>query len=457
MVVSTQRTRNRQRNEPCDPRSIERGVRQLLADKVSGTTVGLWLLLPEYMRLGTWELLCGWCGQSGEGVEPRLALQLINEAALCVNGVRDKRSLGQRGFEAACGLPFIATDCAIHNLLDQHTVEEARELQVALGMLRRQRGDFQGDLLAIDPHRIASSSKRRTRLFKAKNNKGASKQVQTFFCLDADTQQPLAFTMGTASRTAGKAAMDLMDLAGRILPQTDHRPLILADAEHYSAALFDYALDQSPFDLLVPQPSLKSAQRAMAKVPQDQWNKQWAGYATATGPFRFKKAGHELYQLIEREGEREQEYRYNGFLATAPRDEMTMLTQQYPSRWHIEQFFDTDQHLGWGRAGTLNLNIRYAHMTMGLLAQAAIHRMRERLGPPFSQWEAPHLARGLFTNIDGDIRVHHNTVIVTLYNTENLPAPIRQHYTNLPEKLREEGVCPKIPWLYDLELDFRFK
>jgi hypothetical protein len=41
-------------------------------------------------------------------------------------------------------------------------------------------------------------------------------------------------------------------------------------------------------------------------------------------------------------------------------------------------------------AGTLNLNIRYGQMTMALVAQAAIHQMRQRLGEPFSQWDASH-------------------------------------------------------------------
>ena len=81
---------------PSDPRSLERGVRQCLADKVAGNLVGLWLLIPELLRLGVWDLLCGWTGRRGEYVEPRLALQLVNEAALCVTGIRARRSLGRR-------------------------------------------------------------------------------------------------------------------------------------------------------------------------------------------------------------------------------------------------------------------------------------------------------------------------------------------------------------------------
>ncbi len=64
--IETKRTRRRTRAEPCDPVSLERGVRQRLADKISGNMVGLWLLIPEHLRLGTWDLLCGWSGQPGE-------------------------------------------------------------------------------------------------------------------------------------------------------------------------------------------------------------------------------------------------------------------------------------------------------------------------------------------------------------------------------------------------------
>ena len=97
----------------------------MLADKISGTLVGSWLLIPEHLRLGTWDLVCGWCGRDGARLEPRLALQLVNEAVLCAARIRQRRSLSQKGCELACGLPFVATDQAIHTLLNAHTVREA--------------------------------------------------------------------------------------------------------------------------------------------------------------------------------------------------------------------------------------------------------------------------------------------------------------------------------------------
>lgn len=68
-------------------------------------------LVAEHLRLGTWDLLCGWTGQPTLRPEPRWAMQLVHEAAICTTGVRAQRTLQQRGgFELANGLPFVATD-----------------------------------------------------------------------------------------------------------------------------------------------------------------------------------------------------------------------------------------------------------------------------------------------------------------------------------------------------------
>ena len=142
-MLETRASRKRTKPEPCDPLSIERGVRQLLADKVTGNLAGVWLLVAEHLRLGTWDLLCGWTGQPTAQIEPRLALQLVHEAAICTAGIRADRTLHQRGgFELANGLPFVATDIAVHQLLAGCTIRDSQRLQVALGKIRALRGIF---------------------------------------------------------------------------------------------------------------------------------------------------------------------------------------------------------------------------------------------------------------------------------------------------------------------------
>lgn len=432
-------------------------MRQLLADKVSGTMMGVWLLIPELLRLGAWDLLKGWCAKPGQAVEPRLALQLVNEAALCTAGVRKGRSLSQKGFELANGLPFVASDQAVHQLLNAHTVAQAQQLQCALGQIRRAGNDYAGRLLAIDPHHMRSYTKRQTRRHRHNQNQRAVKTLQTFFCLDADTHQPLGFTIGSSAKTATQGTRELLGLAAAILKPEQGQSLVLADKEHCCAALFDYVANETPFDLLTPIPNTPHQRKKMQRIDPAAFTEQWAGLATATRPYHFTKHPNlDLHEIIQRLGENKDHCQRNSFLCTCQRDEVQTLSQDYPKRWHVEEFFNANQALGWKRAGTLNLNIRYGQMTMALIAQAASHQLRQRLGEPHSQWDATHLAKDLFNGLDGDIRVSDDTICITYYNAPNADK-LRDHYENLPDKLAREDVSPHVPWLYDFKLDFRFR
>jgi hypothetical protein len=419
--------------------------------------VGLWLLVPEHLRLGTWDLLCQWTSQPSGRVEPRLALQLVHEAALCVAGVRQSRCLSQKGFELLNGLPFVASDQALHDLLEQRTVADSQALQKALGWLRRARGHFRGQLLAIDPHRIRSYSKRLTCRYRANDCSEPYKAAQTFFCLDVDTHQPLCFTSASSAISVSQATPALLTLAADILNPQGDRPLVLADTEHYTVALFESILQNDRFDLLAPMPNQPHLFKAIKKLSPDPFIPRWAGFATAELPYRFKYSPSGPFtQLIQRSGEKPDDYHFKAFLATRPRQTLDNLTSDYPKRWHVEEFFNFHQDLGWHRAGTLNLHIRYGQMSTALIAQAALHQFRQRLGPPFASWDAKHLAKAIFNGIDGDIRVTRDTIIVTFYNAPNAHL-LHSHYSDLPNKLLRENVDPHIPWLYRYKLDFRFK
>jgi hypothetical protein len=437
---------------------LERGVRQMLADKVSGDLAGVWLLVAEHLRLGTWDLLCGWTGQPSQRVEPRLALQLVHEAAVCTAGIRDGRTLHRRGgFELANGLPFVAADAAVFELLRQHTVADSQRLQVALGKLRRASGHFQGRLLAIDPHRVLSHSRRRMRERVERGGSRPAKMAQTFWILDAQTQQPIAFTTATAARSVPVATPELLDLAGEILALETRRALVLADTEHFAADLLADVHRRPEFDLLAPLPSQPAFRKQYQAIPEEQFHRRWAGFATAKVPYELKWGrGGSYWQFVERFGERPEDWRFRGFVCTRDRDEVVALTEDYPKRWHLEEFFNFNQALGWQRAGTMNLNIRYGQMTMALIAQAVIHQLRTRLGEPYRTWDANHLARDLFFALEGDVRVKDNTIVVTYYNAPNAEQ-LRASYEDLPHKLKQENINPAVPWLYGYKIDFRFR
>jgi hypothetical protein len=441
---------------------VEREVRQLLADKVSGNLLGLWLLVPEHLRLGTWDLLRGWSGQSAhESVAPRLGLHLVHEAALCRPTLRADRSLRHTGFELLNGLPWLPTDGAVHDLLEDHTIQQAQCLQIALGKLRRASGHFPSQVFALDPHRLVSYSKRDMIERRLKANEPATKQLQTFFLLDTKTRQPICIANASSARDLSSATKELLGLAQQILPRPQEdqpRPLIVADVEHYTVELVDYVRDQTMFDLLVPLRQTKPLQKHYHALSEEKFDRKWAGYAIATETFQPRRTTckQPCYRYIQRSGEKTQEYHFKGFCCTGQRQEVPALTAEFPDRWHIEEFFRFDQHLGWKRAGTLNLHIRLGQMTMALLAQAVIHQLRQRLGAPFNQWDSTHLAKDLFGGLEGDVRVHDDTILVTYYNAPQAQ-DWKTHFENLSQRLQNEGVDPRVPWLYDFKVDFRFR
>ncbi|MFA6135710.1 MAG: transposase [Phycisphaerae bacterium] len=418
---------------------------------------GLWLLVPEHLRLGTWDLLRAWTRQAPERMEPRLALQLVHEAALCSNGLRDGRCLTLRGFETLNGLPFLANDTAVHEVLDGRTVADAEKLQVALGKLRRASGHYTGKLLLIDPHRPPSYSHRHMRKHQKDRGSKPIKTAQTFFCLDGDTSQPVCFTAANSARTVSQATPGLLRMAHDILVPLATRTLVAADTEHFAVELLDHIQTDTSFDLITPMPHRQSDQRRLRQIPPEAFTRHWAGYATTVLPYtpHHSRSGP-YYQLVQRQGERSEDWQFNAFISTTNRDPVEALTRDYPRRWHIEEFFNCDQSLGWRRAGTMNINIRYGQMTMALLAQTVIHQFRKRLGTPFADWDAKHLASDIFRGLVGDIRVAGDTILVTYYNAPNRER-LQAQYQDLPAKLRAEGIEPAIPWLYGFQLDFRFR
>ena len=447
--LEIQHTRRRKKTISITAQSNERDIRQILAGKLSGTHLGAWLLIPELLRLGAWDLLTGTFNK--RALDPRIALQMVGESAVCVNRIRRKSALCNQGFSLAAGLSALATDHSVHQLLDGHRIVDYEQLQVTLMQLRRLAGHYHSpQVLAIDPHRMVSATRRRMPAKKKKPDQPSQKMLQSFFCTDIDTRQPLAFTMGSSGKNGSPATAQLMELLtrGGVGPA-----LVVADKEHFTQELAAAFAGDCPLDILMPVPMRAKIFQTITAL---RFTPMWAGYAIAEGTYAFADHGPRLRLLAQREGEDPSSYAYKAFLTSSALSAEHLLTTLYPKRWSIEEFFNFEGDMGWNRASTFNLNIRYGKASLALLAQAATHQLRTRLPDPYQTWTARHLAGQVLTNMEGDLRVKDDTIIVTYYR-DHQRLNLARTYENLPQQLAAEGVNPKIPWLFDFKLDFRFK
>jgi hypothetical protein len=376
---------------------------------------------------------------------------MVNESALCVSGERPVRSVSHQGFELLNGLPFLASDVSIHQLLNEHTINEAKQLQRALGKLRLSRGHYSKEgLLAFDPHRIHSYTKRIMPAKKKNRGSRSEKIMQTFFCIDAVTGQPVAFRIGCSSTTTSRATIELMAIVKSILP---YNGTAMADSEHVTAAIINEFAKDEQLDIIMPMPMTMKTKQVIEGI---NYQRKWAGYALGQTTYEMSGVSSPVELVVQRTREIDSEYAYKAFAVTGAKDRLKLLSEDYPERWTIEEFFNFEAAMGWRRASTMNLNIRYGKMSLALIAQAATYQLRQKLQKPYKNWTAKHLADSVFRGIEGDLRVKNDTIIVTFYDfPEDLN--IKTYYENLPEKLISEGIDPRIPWLYNFKLDFKFK
>ncbi len=410
---------------------------------------GLWFLVAEHLRLGTWDLLKGITGGGDQDIAPRFGMQLINEASLCRNRVRSNNYINSQGFELLNGMSVLASDVQIHNFLNGLNMQQASDLQQALMLIRNNRGHFPSYIIAIDPHRITSATSRIMQMKKKQPNQPARKMLQTFFANDVQTGQPLVCGIGSNGKNTTKATIELLDKIKLVNPQA----LIVADKEHFTAELINEIKDNYDFEFLVPIISSQKLRRIEQSLT---FNKLWAGYAIAETVYKLSSKEGEHRLIVQREGETLQTYIYKSFLTISDKPAKELLTNIYDQRWSIEEFFNFDGAMGFDRASTFNLNVRYNKMSLAMIAQAAGFEFRKKLPDPYNSWNAQHLSDAIYRNIDGDVRAVDDTIVVTCYNAPK-EFKLKENYQNLPQKLASKGINPRVPWLYNFKLDFRFK
>ena len=181
----------------------------MLSNKLSGTQLGLWLLVPEYLRLGVWDLLKGCFSKNADDdLNARIGLQLVNGSALCVNRIRQRGSLCNQGFSLVNKLSFLCADESVHELLIINTVQTYEQMQITLMQLRSLENHYSDpQIVALDPDRINTATKRVMPHKKKRPNEAAHKMMQTFFAVDAFTGQPLNFTHGSSGKNFSPATI----------------------------------------------------------------------------------------------------------------------------------------------------------------------------------------------------------------------------------------------------------
>ncbi|OYT12182.1 MAG: hypothetical protein B6I19_10200 [Bacteroidetes bacterium 4572_114] len=194
-------------------------------------------------------------------------------------------------------------------------------------------GHYTRGIIAIDPHRIISTTKRVMPEKKKQPNEPSGKLLQTFFGLGTGLGQPIGFGMGSPGVNTTKATIRLLNIVALI----EKMGLIIADKEHFTNELARYMKLETQFGFVIPVINSKRIQKIERSLD---FQPLWAGYAIAETPFRFARGKEEYRLLVQREGEAKLQYR--SFLALSDLPASKLLTEIFVKRRSIEGFFNFD-------------------------------------------------------------------------------------------------------------------
>ena len=151
------------------------------------------------------------------------------------------------------------------------------------------------------------------------------------------------------------------------------KSLILADKEHFTIDLLKKFNNHRLYDILMPAPMTAKTKKLLSKLS---YKRQWAGFAIGETTYTFNN--NDQYRLLaQRSGENAGTYSYRAFITTSGKDAIELLSEEYDKRWSIEEFFNFEGAMGFNRASTFNLNIRYGKLSLAMIAQAATYEFRK--------------------------------------------------------------------------------
>jgi hypothetical protein len=89
------------------------------------------------------------------------------------------------------------------------------------------------------------------------------------------------------------------------------------------------------------------------------------------------------------------------------------------------------------------------------MAYHVIDNFRHDLGPAYRKMKPDLIYRNFVNGVNGKVQLRGNDIEVTIYGFEHESA-VNSIFSNLSDKLEQAGVDPKIPWLGNRIIKFKF-
>jgi len=425
-------------------------VTALLKRGLTTTSAGGFFFIPYLLQLVGHDLAVSLGPTKQEGLQnERIALGIIFESIFgYTDGIRAVDSVSRADFGLLAGLPFLVSPSSQYRFLQAVKMKDALDFQVALSKHLVTLGQVSsGGPVNIDGHNLKTfSRKAMKRSFITKEGR-YGKAIRTFYTQDQESKKPLVALATYSGTTVSQVTRKMANLTRKVIGQDF---LMIADKEWYCGQLIQELHKHCGVTVLTPVKRSQKRVKEFETVPLDKYDDTvWGNIATLyttmsnfEGPLQMflkKQSNGKYFALI-----------------TSARDMTTNIAMPtYTKRWRIENFFGDNAFLGINRLPSLNLNAIQTMLSLRLLSFHMVDNFRHDLGPAYKNKTPDIIHREFINGVQGRIQLNRDIIEVSIYGFEH-EAAAAAILTNLDAKLENAGVNPRIPWLGNRRLRFKF-
>lgn len=429
---------------------IEHDLTALLKRGLTTTSAGGFFFIPYLLQLKVYDHLKEMGQPKLEGIpKERLDLGLLFESLFgYTKGVRSVDSVSRTDFGLLFGLPFLPSPSTQYRYLHSISVQEGLDFQVALGKSLVELGQVSsGFPVNIDAHNVKTYSRKEMKQSYLTKEERYGKAIRTFYTQDQQSSKPLLALATYPETKVAQVTQKITELTRHILKENF---LLVADKEWYCGQLINELHQTYGVSLLVPIKRSKNRVSEFAAVPWEAYEKTVGG-SIATVYTAMKDFDGPLRLFLKKRPDGKY------FALLTPHEQVTkeMALPTYTKRWRIETFFGLNVFLGIDHLPSLNLNAIQAALSLRLAAFQAMDNFRNDLGDEHISKTPELIYRHFLDGVQGRVQLRGDLITVNIYGFQYDKA-VASIFTNLNSKLIRAGVDPRIPWLGNRRLEFKF-
>jgi len=429
---------------------IEHDITTMLKRGLTTTSAGGFFFIPYLLQLKAYQHLLGMGKPKLEGIpKERLALGIVFESLFgYTKGIRSIDSVSRTDFGLLFGLPFLPSPSTQYRHVQSVSVKEGLDFQVALGRRLVELSQVSaGFPVNIDAHNVKIYSRKEMKQSYLTKEERYGKTIRTFYTQDQQSSKPLLAMAAYSGTKVAQVTQRITQLTRDILERDF---LMVADKEWYCGQLLNELHKTYGVSLLVPVKRSKTRVAEFAAVPWEAYEKI-AGDSIAVVYTAMKDFDGPLQLFLKKRPDGKY------FALLTPHKDVTkeMVMPTYTKRWRIETFFGQNHFLGIDHLPSLNLNAIQAMLSLRLVAFHAMDNFRHDLGAEHISKTPELIYRHFLDGVQGRVQLRGDLITVSIYGFKH-DREVASIFLNLESKLIRAGVDPRIPWLGNRRLEFKF-